>query len=107
MTYGEDNFDELKSNLERAHRKGLESVGLLISGDAQLRTPVDTGMLKGSINHRVSKDSVIIGTNVEYSEYVEYGTSRTPAQPYLRPALYENEDKAKKIYADCIREATE
>lgn len=27
-----------------------------------------------------------VGTNVEYALYVEYGTSRMAAQPYLRPA---------------------
>lgn len=32
-------------------------------------------------------DKVYIGTNVEYSSYVCFGTSRTPARPYLRPAL--------------------
>jgi phage gpG-like protein len=29
----------------------------------------------------------VVGTNVEYSIYVEYGTSRNQAQPYLRPAV--------------------
>jgi hypothetical protein len=29
----------------------------------------------------------VVGTNVRYSIYVEYGTSRMEAQPYLRPAI--------------------
>jgi len=29
----------------------------------------------------------IVGTDVEYSVYVEFGTSEQQAQPYLRPAL--------------------
>lgn len=29
----------------------------------------------------------VVGTNVEYSVYVEYGTSSQQAQPYMRPAL--------------------
>lgn len=29
----------------------------------------------------------VVGTNVEYSVYVEFGTSEQRAQPYLRPAL--------------------
>lgn len=28
-----------------------------------------------------------VGTNVEYAVYVEFGTSRMEAQPYLRPAV--------------------
>lgn len=31
----------------------------------------------------------VVGTNVEYSVYVELGTSRMQAQPYLRPAVRE------------------
>lgn len=30
-----------------------------------------------------------VGTNVEYAIFVEYGTSRNQAQPYLRPAVEE------------------
>ena len=29
----------------------------------------------------------VVGTSVEYSVYVEFGTSRMAAQPYLRPAV--------------------
>ena len=29
----------------------------------------------------------IVGTDVEYAVYVEYGTSRMAAQPYMRPAV--------------------
>jgi phage gpG-like protein len=29
----------------------------------------------------------IVGTDVEYAVYVEFGTSRNRAQPYLRPAV--------------------
>lgn len=29
----------------------------------------------------------VVGTNVEYSVYVEFGTYKMAAQPYLRPAV--------------------
>lgn len=53
--------------------------------------PVDTGRLKSSITVHVDgrgKDTVgLVGSNVEYAAYVELGTFRTRAQPYLVPAL--------------------
>lgn len=53
--------------------------------------PVDTGRLRSSIGRQVAVDQLglvgIVGTDVEYAPYVEYGTSRSPAQPFLRPAL--------------------
>lgn len=37
-------------------------------------TAIDTGRLKGSITSRVEGNTAIIGTNVEYAAYVEFGT---------------------------------
>lgn len=53
------------------------------------RGSVDTGTLRNSITHEVhpNEESVYVGTNIEYAPYVEYGTSKSPAYPFLRPAL--------------------
>jgi phage gpG-like protein len=52
---------------------------------------VITGRLRGSITWRPGEDAlspyVDIGTNVFYAPFVELGTSRAPAYPFLRPAL--------------------
>jgi len=49
---------------------------------AQSFAPVDTGRLQGSIN----AEGGTVATDVEYAAFVEYGTSDTPAQPFMRPA---------------------
>lgn len=51
---------------------------------------VRTGRLRGSITWRLGHDAgpyADIGSAVEYAPYVELGTSRMPAYPFLRPAL--------------------
>lgn len=52
---------------------------------------VITGRLRGSITWRLGVDALSmyadIGTNVYYAIFVEMGTSRAPAYPFLRPAL--------------------
>lgn len=52
---------------------------------------VRTGRLRGSITWRLGQDAhsvyADIGTNVEYAGYVELGTRRMRARPFLRPAL--------------------
>lgn len=60
-----------------------------IESNAIARTPVDTGNLKGSINTRIYDDglSASIGTPIEYAPYVEYGTRRAKAQPFLFPSF--------------------
>lgn len=54
---------------------------------AQNFAPVDTGYLKGSIsveNESPTKSLVI--ASAEYASYVEYGTYKMAAQPFLMPA---------------------
>jgi hypothetical protein len=36
---------------------------------------------------------------------LEYGTSRTPARPFLRPAIVATADEARAILADAVRQA--
>ena len=65
--------------------------GIRVERIAKKLCPVDTGRLRSSITHALGRDSRSIycdvGTDVEYAPYVEFGTSRQGAQPYLRPAL--------------------
>jgi len=54
---------------------------------------VDTGTLRGSIQveEPVTPTQAIIATHTDYAEFLEFGTSRMAARPYMRPALDENE----------------
>jgi len=72
----------------------LELVGEFVEGAAKHLCPVDTANLRDSINHKVLKLelSVKIGTPVEYAPFVELGTSKMVAQPYLRPAVLQNKE---------------
>lgn len=60
---------------------------------------------EGSYSGTAPKDSggkysVYVGTNVEYAQYVELGTSRMSPQPYLKPAITEH----TKEYMDILKE---
>lgn len=80
----------LKS-MELETEADLARFGILVQNGARQRCPVDTGRLRASIMSTPGRDGrgpyVDIGSNVEYAPFVEYGTMRTRAQPYLRPAL--------------------
>lgn len=91
--------------LKQAEERTLEAIGVFVVGEAVVRTPVDTGNLRGSINHRVDADgkSVAIGTNVEYAVFQELGTRRMQVQPFLTPAVEDNVDKIKKIASEMMR----
>lgn len=79
--------------------RALEAIGLQAEGYAKMLCPVDTGNLRNSITHTVSMDeqATYVGTNVEYAAYVEMGTSRMKAQPYLKPAVVDHADEYKQM----------
>ncbi len=79
----------------------------IVDTDAKLNVPVDTGILRGSLESDVDYSSLIAteSTNVEYSPNVEFGTIRQKAQPYLRPALADNTRKIKEIFSKEVGKA--
>jgi len=80
--------------------RGMEKAVLLVEGEAKKNCPVDTGRLRSSITGKVTEEYVgIIGTDVEYAPFVEHGTSRQSAQPFLFPAL----ESSKKKIAELLK----
>lgn len=74
------------SQIERA----LKKVGQAAERYAKAACPTNTGRLKNSITHTNDKNTVYIGTNVEYAPYVEMGTVNMDARPYLKPAIVDH-----------------
>lgn len=100
MSYSyKDNTDEVLKGLSDAVERALTRIGLAAEGYAKKECPVDTGNLRNSITNEVrsSEKAVYIGTNVEYATYVELGTTRTKAKPYLKPAATEHSTVYKRI----------
>lgn len=84
----EDHIPLVKQSKDAAIAGALEKIGLLCEGYASALAPVDTGRLRSSITHEVDgKESVSIGSDVEYAIYQEMGTSKMAAQPFLKPAV--------------------
>lgn len=81
-------------SLQLRTERDLVVLGLRVQNGARTRCPVDTGRLRSSIaSSGLQRDSrgayVEVGTVVFYAGFVEFGTRRMAAQPYLRPALLE------------------
>jgi HK97 gp10 family phage protein len=94
--YTEKREKEIIDRLE----KNMEIACLLVERDAKKNAPVDTGRLRASITHYVEKEKEIVGivgTNVEYAKYQEFGTSKMPPHPFLFPALESNRNKITEL----------
>lgn len=98
----ESNLDNILGELNNKKETCLEAFGQFGTSEAKVRTPVDTGDLRRSIQYHVDlpESKVDIGCEKEmghHAPYVELGTSKMDAQPFLAPALQENTQKLKQI----------
>lgn len=99
----EDHSAEVIAEMLEKKRLALEEIGLVAEGYAKRLCPVDTGRLRNSITHTHDDEAAYIGTNVEYAPYVEFGTRRQTAQPFLRPAAEEHSNEYSYIVENIMR----
>ena len=96
-----NNTSAIVNQIKGAISEALERSGQLVENEAARECPVDTGRLQNSITHEVEgHKKVVIGTNVEYAGYVENGTSKMRARPYLRKALTNKQSKIADIFKE-------
>lgn len=97
---------EVLSAEQKARNKALEIIGGKAESYAKKLCPVDTGRLRNSITHQqFDENTEVIGTNVEYAPYVELGTHRMQAKPYLRPAAENHTAEYKNIIMNEMKNA--
>lgn len=74
----------------------------VIAEKARDLVPVDTGFLKSSIKVRNFAHSSQVEARAKYAGYVEFGTWKMKAQPYLRPALRAQLGEIKKAVREAL-----
>lgn len=94
-----DNGKTVSQELEKREIKALEAMGLHVERFAKMYCPVDTGRLRNSIAHALYPEnkSVRIGTDVFYAIFVELGTIRQRANPFLMKSVTNHMDNLRKI----------
>lgn len=90
-------FEQKMNDITNKLSEGVAESCKVVEADAKAMCPVDTGGLRKSITSEVSGTTGVVGTNKEYAMYVEFGTYKMAAQPYLVPALKGNEEKVLQI----------
>lgn len=99
------NKKEYEKLMAIAIEKSLETIGLVAEGKAVKLAPVDTGLMRQGIGHKVKSDRVILGVAAEYSIYVEFGTFSQQAQPFLRPAIQNYKKEYMMVVKKFLKEA--
>lgn len=76
-----------------------------VETEAESLVPVRTGRLQDSIEADVSEGSAKVGSSLRYVEYVELGTYKDEAQPFLQPAFTLSEGMIRPTLRDEILDA--
>lgn len=81
--------------MQQAIANALDAAGAEMEATARQIVPVDTGFLRSTIYHKVDPDGLTLelGAMADYALYVEMGTRFMAAEPYLRPAFDQGEQK--------------
>lgn len=98
-----DNSQAVLIELAQRQRAALNAIGMVAETHAKKICPVDTGRLRNSIANATTPDTAYIGTNVEYASYVELGTSRMKAKPYLKPAIVNHVSEYKELAIKALK----
>ena len=84
----------------------IKKAARFVQSTAKDLVAVDTGILKGSIKVKSlpKQQAAIIGTNVEYAPYQEFGTRKMKAHPFLGPAITINKSDIQRTLKKYFKE---
>ena len=88
-------LSELGTEMVKAMEQAMYESGKHMRDEAKRVVPVRTGRLRDSIQFRSDTTA-----DVPYGKYVELGTSKMAAQPYLQPAAA----NSAEFFRDALRE---
>lgn len=102
-------LDELGERAEAVKKTALEE------GAEVIRTEIESNTKRSNISHdhmadgiitNIKDDVAVIGPGAEYyyAHFIEFGTKKMAAQPFMGPAFESKKEEAKGKMAEVIRE---
>lgn len=120
--------DEVKDTMRELERAALKEVAKFLRKEVKNRVPVDQGILKRNVGTWIKTLKKSVGgekmgtpvlqigvysrerakkkkyTYAYHAHLVEFGTVKTRAQPFMRPAVMENIDQIRLIQGKYLKE---
>lgn len=92
-------------DVQTAIREASEWTAMEAANRARSRAPVRTGRLRGSIQTLTASAESKVQVTAPYAGYVEFGTRRMRAQPFLRPSVQEVQHLFPQLFRARVLEA--
>ena len=115
MTIDKRKMDAILKAFDGNVSRAVRTIAFSVEGKAKIKCPVDTGALRSSIIVRTYEGAggeelpapadgatAYVGPTMGYGIYVELGTKRSRAQPYLVPAVRETEREIAGHFAGVV-----
>lgn len=98
----------------RVENEALKKAGEVILNEAKNNAPQKTGKLKeglkvSSVRKKNDNKYVLVGiqkgdnSNIFYGKFLEFGTSKMPAKPFMAPAYESKKEEVKEIIKEELR----
>ncbi len=93
-----DNLDKLSAVIQEAVHAKMEDAATVGLQVAENLAAVDTGFMKSRLDVEVTDTQIILTDDADYAVFVELGTSKMAAQPFLVPgAIAAGDDLMKNL----------
>ena len=100
-------LNEIIAKLPANRDKIVKAVAFEVLREAQQKAPVDTGALRANadVNTKYAGDGIMsVEFYQEYAPYVELGTYKMAARPFLTPAVEAGEKKLVSLIKEGLIE---
>ena len=100
-------LNEIIAKLPGNRDKIVKAVAFEVLREAQQKAPVDTGALRANadVNTKYAGDGIMsVEFYQEYAPYVELGTYKMAARPFLKPAVEAGEKKLVSLIKEGLIE---
>lgn len=104
---GFNRIGEFLGILDNKKYEALKEVGEFCKTKMDFYVPVDTGYLKSRNTYKVTRffnQKLTLLNDAPYAGFIEFGTSKMRAQPFMRPAMErhqaEIQEIMRRVYSD-------
>nr|WP_034438551.1 HK97-gp10 family putative phage morphogenesis protein [Clostridium ihumii] len=103
-----EKIEEMGKQGVKAENRALKKAGQIILEEARINTPKKTGKLKkglklSGIREKGTSKYVLVGiqkgdnSSIFYGKFLEFGTSKMPAKPFMSPAYESKKKEAQEV----------